>query len=123
MAAGLVVFQHQRQHATLSLTADASGTPQVVLTAIEAGVATRLAATSVSDIEVVLAVDSDESGYTFRVEDEDTWTTLGGIERPFFSTERAGGFVGVHLGLHGVGDSGEALVRWFTYTPGASDRP
>ncbi|NUR40113.1 MAG: glycoside hydrolase family 43 protein [Streptomyces sp.] len=122
-AAGLVVFQHQRQHATLALTADASGTPQVVLTAVEAGVTTRLAATSVSDIEVVLAVDSDESGYTFHVEDEGTWITLGSIERPFFSTERAGGFVGVHLGLHGVGDSGEALVRWFTYTPGASDQP
>lgn len=68
--------------------------------------------------EVVLVVDSDESGYTFHVEDG-TWTTLGTIERPFFSTERAGGFVGVHLGLYGIGgaDAGEAHVHWFEYAP------
>ncbi|MFE7271898.1 glycoside hydrolase family 43 protein [Streptomyces sp. NPDC057623] len=119
--AGLAVFQNQHQHATLGLTVDASGTPQVVLTAREAGVATRLASVAVADREVVLAVDSDESGYTFRVKDS-TWTTLGGIERSFFSTERAGGFVGVHLGLYGTGDAGadaaEAHVDWFEYAPG-----
>lgn len=116
--AGLVVFQNQQQHATLALTADTSGTPQVVLTAVEAGTATRHGAVTVADGEVVLAVDSDGTGYTFRVEDAGTWTTLGSIERPFFSTERAGGFVGVHLGLYGTGDTGEAHVRWFEYTPG-----
>ena len=114
--AGLVVFQNHRQHATLSLTADTSGAPQVVLTAVEAGVATRLGAVPVADGEVVLSLDSDEAGYTFHVEDG-TRSTLGSIERSFFSTERAGGFVGVHLGLYGTGDSGEAQVRWFEYTP------
>ncbi|MFJ8533817.1 family 43 glycosylhydrolase [Streptomyces sp. NPDC093591] len=116
--AGLVVFQNHHQHATVALTVDASGTPQVVLTAVEAGTPTRHGAVTVAESEVVLAVDSDENGYTFSVEDEGTWTTLGSIERPFFSTERAGGFVGVHLGLYGTGDAGEAHVRWFEYTPG-----
>jgi xylan 1,4-beta-xylosidase len=116
--AGLVVFQNQRQHATLALTVDASGTPQAVLTAVEAGTATRHATLAVPDGEIVLAVDSDETGYTFHVEETGTWTTLGSIERPFFSTERAGGFVGVHIGLYGTGDTGEAHVRWFEYTPG-----
>ncbi|MGW0421490.1 glycoside hydrolase family 43 protein [Streptomyces sp. NPDC003015] len=111
--AGLVVFQNHRWHATLALTADTDGARQVVLTAVEAGTATRLAAVAVTDAEVVLAVESDESGYTFRAGN----SPVGGIERPFFSTERAGGFVGVHLGLYGVGDAGEALVRWFEYGP------
>jgi len=120
--AGLVVFQNGDQHATLALSVDGAGVPHVVLTAREAGAATRLAAVPVSDSEVVLVVDSDESGYTFRVEDDATWTTLGTVERPFFSTERAGGFVGVHIGLYGVGEAdagaGEAHVRWFDYAPG-----
>ncbi|MES5823376.1 glycoside hydrolase family 43 protein [Streptomyces sp. RG80] len=115
--AGLTVFQNQRQHATLALTVDAAGTPQVVLTAREAGAATRLAAVPITDVDVVLAVDSDESAYTFHVQDGATWTTLGSIERPFFSTERAGGFVGVHLGLYGTGNAGEAHVSWFEYSP------
>lgn len=118
---GLAVFQNHRQHATLGLTVDASGSPQVVLTAVEAGTATRLAAVAVADGEVVLAVDSEESGYTFRVQDS-TWTTLGSIERSFFSTERAGGFVGVYLGVYGTSDAeadaAEAHVDWFEYAPG-----
>ncbi|MDF3140293.1 MULTISPECIES: glycoside hydrolase family 43 protein [unclassified Streptomyces] len=118
-AAGLVVFQHNH-HATLALTVDAFGTPHVVLTAHEAGTDTRLASVAVTDGDVVLVVDSDESGYTFHVEDR-TWTTLGSIDRPFFSTERAGGFVGVHIGLYGVGEAeagaGDAHVRWFEYAP------
>lgn len=122
--AGLVVFQNHDQHATLALSVDAAGVPHVVLTAREAGAATRLAAVPVPDSEVVLAVAGDESGYTFRVEDDATWTTLGVIERPFFSTERAGGFVGVHIGLYGVGEAGagagEAHVRWFDYAPDQS---
>ncbi|MEU0071452.1 glycoside hydrolase family 43 protein [Streptomyces sp. NPDC006332] len=123
--AGLVVFQNHDRHATLALTVDASGIPHAVLTAREAGTDTRLAAVAVTDDEVVLAVDSDESGYTFYVKDG-TWATLGSIERSFFSTERAGGFVGVHLGLYGTGDAeagqGEALIRWFDYAPAAASR-
>lgn len=117
--AGLVVFQNHDRHATLTLTADADGTRQVVLTAVAAGSATRLAAVPVTGTEAVLAVESDESHYAFRVEDP-TSSTLGSIERPFFSTEQAGGFVGVHLGLYGTGGTGEgeAQVRWFEYVPG-----
>jgi xylan 1,4-beta-xylosidase len=119
--AGLVVFQNHRQHATLALTIDTAGTRQVVLTAVEAGTATCLASVPVTDSEVVLAVESDESGYTFHVENVESVenSPVGSIERPFFSTERAGGFVGVHLGLYGVGGAepgaGEARVRWFEY--------
>ncbi|MEV2211670.1 glycoside hydrolase family 43 protein [Streptomyces sp. NPDC050997] len=120
--AGLAVFQNHDQHATLALTVDASGIPHVVLTAREAGTDTRIAAVAVADSEVVLAVDSDESGYTFHVKHR-TWTTLGSVDRPFFSTERAGGFVGVHIGLYGTGDAeagrGEAHIRWFDYAPGS----
>ncbi|TYB71117.1 glycoside hydrolase family 43 protein [Nonomuraea sp. PA05] len=117
--AGLAVFQNQDQHATLALTVDETGTPQAVLTVREAGQSTRLAATPLPPGEALLAVEGDEAGYTFRARHSDTgdWTDLATVERPFFSTERAGGFVGVHLGLYATG-AGRALVRWFDYQPG-----
>ncbi|MFF2324726.1 MULTISPECIES: glycoside hydrolase family 43 protein [unclassified Streptomyces] len=122
--AGLAVFQNQDHHATLALTSDAAGTPHVVLTVREAGVGTRLAAVAVSEDDVILAVDSDETGYTFHVKDS-AWTTVGSIDRAFFSTERAGGFVGVHIGPYGTTNGeagrGEAHVRWFDYVPRRTD--
>jgi alpha-N-arabinofuranosidase len=68
---------------------------------------------------VVLAVEGDERAYAFRVRIGDRWTPLGDVERALLSTERAGGFVGVHLGLYaqGRGDGRRALVRWFDYRP------
>lgn len=111
--AGLTVFQNQDHHATLALTAD-----HVVLTVREAGTSTRLASTPLTADEVVLAIDADEAGYTFRLEDG---VSLATIERSFFSTERAGGFVGVYLGLYatsnGRASNGHAHVSWFEYLP------
>nr|AXL05839.1 alpha-N-arabinofuranosidase [uncultured bacterium] len=108
--AGLAVFQNQDHHATLARTMD-----HVVLTVREAGVDTRVAATPVTAAEVVLTVEADEAGYTFRVGE----TTLGAIERSFFSTERAGGFVGVYLGLYATSNGrpsgGRAHVHRFEY--------
>jgi alpha-N-arabinofuranosidase len=89
----------------------------VVLTVREAGANTRVAAVPVTADEVVLAVEADEAGYTFRVGE----TSLGTIERSFFSTERAGGFVGVYIGLYATGNGrpshNRAHVRWFSYEP------
>ncbi|MGA5759186.1 glycoside hydrolase family 43 protein [Nonomuraea bangladeshensis] len=118
--AGLAVFQSQDQHAGLALTADATGAPHAVLTVREAGAGTRLAAVPLPPgEEVVLAVEGDERAYAFRVRIGDQWTRLGDVERALLSTERAGGFVGVHLGLYaqGRGDGRRALVRWFDYRP------
>ncbi|MBN6052500.1 glycoside hydrolase family 43 protein, partial [Nonomuraea sp. RK-328] len=121
--AGIAVFQNQDHHATLALTVDGGGRPRVVLTVRQAGTGTRLASAPVPKSEVVLAVEGDEDRYTFRLQDPDTgsWTSLAGVERPFFSTERAGGFVGVRLGLYATGNGragdGQAHVHWFEYRP------
>ncbi|MFI7232679.1 glycoside hydrolase family 43 protein [Nonomuraea angiospora] len=121
--AGLAVFQHQDHHATLALTVDGDGQAQAVLTVREAGTSTRRASVPVSTGEVLLAVDGDEAGYTFRVRDLTAaqWISLATIERSFFSTERAGGFVGVYLGLYATGNGhagdGRARVHWFEYQP------
>jgi alpha-N-arabinofuranosidase len=122
--AGLAVFQSQDHHATLALTVDGAGTPQAVLTVREAGTSTRLAAVPLPQGQALLAVEADEAGYTFhaRHPDAESWTDLATVERSFFSTERAGGFVGVHLGLYATGNgrpgTGRAIVRWFDYQPG-----
>jgi alpha-N-arabinofuranosidase len=106
--AGLTVFRNQDHYATLALTLD-----QVVLTVREAGASTRLAAAPVA--ADVLAVEADEAGYTFRA----NGVSLGVIERSFFSTERAGGFVGVYLGLYATSNGrpsrNRAHVHWFEY--------
>ncbi|KAB8194085.1 family 43 glycosylhydrolase [Nonomuraea phyllanthi] len=120
--AGLAVFQNQDHHATLALTVDADGRPQVVLTVREAGTSTRLASAPVTGGEaVLLAVEADETGYAFRCSDGTQWISLGTIERSLFSSERAGGFVGVRLGLYGTSNGrpseGRAHVHWFDYDP------
>ncbi|GAA2888459.1 glycoside hydrolase family 43 protein [Streptosporangium fragile] len=122
--AGLTVFQNQDHHATLALTVDEGGSTQAVLTIRETGTTTRLATAPLPSGEAILAVEGDEAGYAFRVQDlgTDRWTDLAAVERSFFSTERAGGFVGVYLGLYATGNgragSGRARVRWFDYRPG-----
>ncbi|MFI6787671.1 glycoside hydrolase family 43 protein [Nonomuraea sp. NPDC050383] len=127
--AGVAVFQSQDRYATLALTVDAGGRAQAVLTVRDAGTSTRLASVPVSAGEAVLAVDGDEAGYTFRLKEPGAgqWIDLAGVERPFFSTERAGGFVGVFLGLYATGNGqaghGRAHVHWFDYRPAGSDGP
>ncbi|NUW41270.1 glycoside hydrolase family 43 protein [Nonomuraea rhodomycinica] len=124
--AGIAVFQNQDHHATLALTVDGGGRPRVVLTVRQAGTSTRLASAPVAAGEAVLAVEGDEDRYTFRFQDPgtDRWTSLAGVERSFFSTERAGGFVGVYLGLYATGNGragdGQAHVHWFEYQPATS---
>jgi alpha-N-arabinofuranosidase len=119
--AGLAVFQNQDHHATLALTVDESGKAQAVLTVRDTGTSTRLASAPVNAGGTLLAVEADEDGYTFRVSDGTRWTSLATIERSFFSTERAGGFVGVYLGLYGTSNGhasqGRARIHWFEYEP------
>ncbi|MEV6148884.1 glycoside hydrolase family 43 protein [Nonomuraea sp. NPDC052129] len=123
--AGLAVFQNQDHHATLALTVDGGGRAQVVLTVRQAGTSTRLASVPVATGEVVLAVEGDEVRYAFRLKEADTgqWVSLGDVERSCLSTERAGGFVGVYLGLYATGNGrstdGRAYARWFDYQPHA----
>ncbi|MEU7742587.1 glycoside hydrolase family 43 protein [Nonomuraea sp. NPDC049158] len=123
--AGLAVFQNQDHHATLALTVDDGGRAQVVLTLRQAGTSTRLASVPVATGEVVLAVEGDEARYAFRLKEPDSgqWVSLGGVERASLSTERAGGFVGVYLGLYatsnGRSSDARAYARWFDYQPQA----
>ncbi|WP_188189782.1 glycoside hydrolase family 43 protein [Nonomuraea sp. SYSU D8015] len=122
--AGVAVFQNQDHYATLALTADLDGRPQAVLTTREAGTDAPLATAPLSAGEALLAVEGDEAGYTFRLQEPGAgrWITLVTVERSFFSTERAGGFVGVYLGLYATGNGragdGHAHVHWFEYQPG-----
>ncbi|MEU8144305.1 glycoside hydrolase family 43 protein [Nonomuraea sp. NPDC048901] len=123
--AGLAVFQNQDHHATLALTVDDGGRSQVVLTVRQAGTSTRLASLPVATGDVVLAVEGDEARYAFRLREPDTgqWISLGDVERSCLSTERAGGFVGVYLGLYATSNgrsaSGRAYAHWFDYQPHA----
>ncbi|MFE7794766.1 glycoside hydrolase family 43 protein [Streptomyces sp. NPDC057460] len=121
-AAGLAVFQSQARHATLALTVDDSGAAQVVLKAWETeDRCIRVTRVPAAGSDMLLAVEGDETSYAFhfKAHEASEWTHVASIERAFFSTESAGGFVGVYVGLYGTsnGQASENLARihWFEY--------
>lgn len=72
------------------------------------------------EAEVELEVDSDGVHYFFGAADGRTRIAAPGVEVQFISTEVAGGFTGVFVGLYAtsvVVDSGTAHVDWFDYAP------
>ncbi len=118
--AGLAVFYDERHFATLAVTLDEDGRPIVRFQRSgTSGTSGEVAVTPAG--EMLLRVIGDLDAYVFSCWDErqGDWLTLGKVPRAWFSTEHAGGFVGVHVGLYAVGageDAAEtALFPWFEY--------
>lgn len=118
----LVVFQNQGRFAELETTVTEGGA-EVVLRGFDgqerelgrAVMQTRRASA------IHLRVSGDVEQYTFSAAaDGGSWVQVGPtIPRSWFSTEEAGGFVGVHLGLHARGTEpwagGVVRFAWFEY--------
>jgi len=123
--AGLAVVLHERRFATLTVSADATG-GAVARLAARAGDGTELLAeVPVPAGAVELAVAGDAEAYRFTVAAPGGGAReLGRIPRPFFATEVAGGFLGVHLGLYaasaGEPTGARAVVDRVVYRPGAA---
>ncbi|SFF69911.1 alpha-N-arabinofuranosidase [Salegentibacter agarivorans] len=74
---------------------------------------------TISEVEFKLKFEEDE--YTFYYKTEGEWQQLGETQDgKFLSTQVAGGFVGVNLGLYttsnGKPGDNEALFNWFHYS-------
>ena len=117
--AGLVVFLDERHFAALAVTLGRDGRRTLRL---EGPGAEDREGIALPDAEgqVLLRVVGDRRSYSFSWWDERDrqWVLVDALDREQFSSEYAGGFVGVHLGLHATGAKGapgEALFTWFEY--------
>ena len=117
--AGLVVFQNQSRWAELRIVQ--SGSEVTAALASFDGDEHESGPVSLAPSPLAqLRVTGDRLSYDFAASTNGTsWTSIGSIPRAWFSTEAAGGFVGVHLGLHAGVRAAEAstTVRfgWFEY--------
>ena len=112
--AGLTVFMNGRHHYDLGIVQTAGG--QVVRLRRRVGsLVTEGPGTAVSGGPVRLRVEATPFTYNFWVQDDGRTTSLGSGEVLYLSSEVAGGFTGVHLGLYATG-AGCAAARWFERT-------
>ncbi|ALD14395.1 glycoside hydrolase family 43 protein (plasmid) [Clavibacter capsici] len=120
--AGLAVFQDSGHYATLAVSRDEYGKRIVRFRRSDVSGTSGEVALS-HDGDAVLRVIGDDDAYVFSCwhDRECDWLTLGKIPRAWFSTEHAGGFVGVHVGVHATGASEKgsrpARFSWFEYAP------
>ncbi|RMI06865.1 glycoside hydrolase family 43 protein [Cellulomonas triticagri] len=120
--AGVTVLLHQQRLATLAVSAGPDGEPVARLRMRTGDVVADLAGVPVleRDAIVELVVRGDEQSYRFAVVlpggDE---RVLGEVPRTAFATETAGGFLGVHLGVHaqttGTPTGARAVVSHVSY--------
>lgn len=122
--AGLVVFHDEDHFAAVAVSQGEDGGPVVrVFRSGASGTGTGDTVVLHHDGDVLLRVIGDRDAYMFSCWDEGggQWLPVGSVPRVWFSTEHAGGFVGVHLGVHATGatekTSNEARFRWFEYMP------
>lgn len=127
--AGVAAFLHQDRFVTLALGVDAGGASEVRAVAHTATSTRVLARIPAPAGAVTLVVTGDAASYTLAVEAErgQAPTVLGVVDRAFLSTEVAGGFVGVHLGVFADGATGptpaRALVEAFVYQADPAAEP
>lgn len=118
--AGLVVFQNSRHNYTLVKTL-AAGQPVVkLLKATETG-NEEVASAAAPDGPLRLKVDfvNDQYHFSFAGADGEFTTLAEGMDGKYLSTQEAGGFVGVTIGMYatssGKTSENTASFDWFRY--------
>jgi alpha-N-arabinofuranosidase len=122
--AGLGVRMNERHHYELFVTLRA-GRPSAVLRRRIGGLQAEVACRALSDAEtarLVLSVEATRERYVFSCgPSEQELAPLGEGETRYLSTEVAGGFTGVCLGLYASGNGAAcrkpADFAWFDYVP------
>lgn len=111
--AGVAIFQHQDRYVTVGISGDERG-GAVVRAVLRTGAeVTPLGSQPVDAAAVTLRVEGDEVAYTLWAASagQEKPSLVARIDRATLSTERAGGFVGVHLGVFAQGALGATPAR------------
>jgi alpha-N-arabinofuranosidase len=109
---GVAVLLHQDRFVTIGIGVDAAGAAEVRAAAHSTAGTRVLGTWALARHAATLVVRGDRQGYAVGVETAPgEVVVLGAVERAFLSTEQAGGFVGVHLGVFADGAAGPATGR------------
>ncbi|PRX46879.1 glycoside hydrolase family 43 protein [Salegentibacter salegens] len=116
--AGLLAFQNE-SHYYFAALSKVNEKPVVQFYKSDELIETVSLENSVSEVEFKLKFEEDE--YTFFYKTGENWQRLGETQDgKFLSTQVAGGFVGVNLGLYttsnGKESDNEAIFNWFRYS-------
>lgn len=119
--AGLSVFMRNNYHYDLFVKQTADNQQKVVLR-YTLGALTHIEKEADAAPTVYLRVKGTNDYYTFEYStDNKNYTTLGKMDTRFLSSETAGGFTGVMLGLFAVSEldssAANADFDWFEYQP------
>jgi alpha-N-arabinofuranosidase len=122
--AGLAVRQDEANHYQLVVVRD-QGKRHVRLLSVVKGLTTQVQSQAVPDGEVTLAVDGTPASYAFSYTVKGKTQALGTLPAAPLSSEKAGGFTGVFIGLYAAApadtaDTAGAVMApadyaWFTY--------
>jgi alpha-N-arabinofuranosidase len=118
--AGLTLRANERNHYDLALSG-APGARQVELWTRVAGITSRVAGRPVADAPVELAIDAFPDHYEMSVVVGGQREPLGSAPTAALSTEAAGGFTGVYMGMFASTSVGSSMppadFDWFDYEP------
>ncbi|MEI2396144.1 glycoside hydrolase family 43 protein [Paenibacillus phytohabitans] len=123
--AGLTVYMNEKHHYEIALICNADGELKVIFRRRVGSIWNIELETPVQSPEIIFEVEATASNYTFYYSEPHGERKLVGIgECSLLSTEVAGGFTGVYIGLYATGN-GEPSVTpahfdWFHYLPGES---
>ena len=117
--AGLTAIMNNSHHYEIAVTR-LSGKRRIILRRRIGTLAAVVADQPLPDGPVTLHISADPDEYTFRCAAGDAeMTDLGKGETRYLSSEVAGGFTGVYLGMYAVGSGGSAGgpadFDWFEY--------
>lgn len=120
--AGLTVFMNERYHYEIALTYDSDKGRQVTLRRRLGSLWKVELEKAVEGTEVILGFEASPTVYSFFYEEPDRdRVSFGSGECALLSTEVAGGFTGVYIGMYATGNGKPCTVPayfdWFQYKP------
>lgn len=120
--AGLTVYMNERFHYEIALTYDSDKGRKVILRRRIGSLWKVELETAVEGTEVIFGLEAEPTSYSFfYFEPNRNRIPFGGGECALLSTEVAGGFTGVYVGMYATGNGKPCTVPayfdWFEYKP------
>lgn len=113
--AGLTVFMNNFSHYDCYVT-QSGGSQYLVLRCKLGHIDYTVKQIPIRNNVIQIRVVGTNNDYAFYYsEDEKTFTEIGKLDTRYLSTETAGGFTGVYLGLYAKGNAPVADFDWFEY--------